>query len=60
MYEVSDNRIALDEYFFEMDTRYNIHVYEKGMKYFDMIENTSKLNFDEFKYKCNQWLVENR
>ncbi|MGN9160057.1 hypothetical protein [Clostridium sulfidigenes] len=62
-YEVGENRLTLDVYSFEMDTRNNIHVYAKGMRYFGMIENRSQLELSEFselKYKCQQWLVENK
>lgn len=61
LYEVSDNRIEIDEYFFEMDsTNYNIHVYKKGMVYFDMIEVNSKMPYDVFKQRCNEWIIRNK
>jgi len=60
VYEVSDNRLTLDGYFFEMDTQHNLHVYAKNMEYFDMIKIGYILDYDEFKYRCNQWLAENK
>lgn len=57
---VITHKITIDGWFFEMDQRNNMHVYDKKMEYFDMIRIGDKLDFDEFKYKCDQWLVENR
>lgn len=59
IYEVSDNRITIGEWFFEMDQQNNLHIYAKGMKYFDMVEIGYYINFEEFKYRCKQWLVDN-
>ena len=60
VYEVTDNRISIDGWFFEMDTQNNLHVYAKGMEYFDMVRIGYNLDYEEFKFRCNQWLVENR
>lgn len=60
VYEVTNNRISIDGWFFEMDTQYNLHVYAKGMEYFDMVRIGYNLDYEEFKFRCNQWLVENR
>lgn len=60
IYEVNDNRIKLGDWFFEMDTQYNLHVYAKGMEYFDMVRIGSELGYEEFKHRCKQWLVDNQ
>lgn len=60
VYNVTDNRISIDGWFFEMDTQYNLHVYAKGMEYFDMVRIGYELDYEEFKCRCKQWLVENR
>lgn len=49
-YDVITNKITIDGWFFEMDQRNNMHVYDKNMEYFDMIRIGDKLDFDEFKY----------
>lgn len=59
-YDVSIHKITMDGWFFEMDQSNNMHVYDKNMEYFDMIRIGDKIDFDEFKFKCNQWLVDNR
>lgn len=60
VYNVNDNRIKIGDWFFEMDTQHNLHVYAKGMEYFDMVRIGYELDYEEFKCRCNQWTVENR
>lgn len=57
LYNVTDNRICIQNYFFEQDERGNIHVYRKeGMEYIDCIDYIGVLHFDEFKFKCKEYL----
>lgn len=56
VYEVSDNRLTIADYFFEMDTENNLHIYAKGMRYLDKVEIGHSLDFEGFKERCNQWL----
>lgn len=52
VYNVNDNRIKLGDWFFELDTQNNLHVYAKGMEYFDMVsigyECISSIFFNSF------------
>lgn len=57
MYEVTDNRIKIGDYFFEMDTEHDIHIYAKGMKYIDKIQVGHFIDFDKFKNYCNEWII---
>ncbi len=59
IYNITDNRVSIDYYFFEMDTENNIHIYSKGMKYLTVIEIGYYLDFEQFKEICNQWFLEN-
>lgn len=59
IYNVTDNRVTIKGYFFEMDTQNTIHVYAKNMEYFDMINVGYSLSYDEFKFRCEEWLVKN-
>ncbi len=56
-YNVTDNRISIGDYFFEMDTEHNIHIYSKGMKYISCVEFSSSMSFDKFKDFCNRWFI---
>lgn len=56
MYELTDNRVSIGDYFFEMDTENNIHIYGKGLKYLDKIEIGHLIDFEAFKKHCNKWL----
>lgn len=56
IYEVTDNRITIDGYFFEMDTENTIHIYGMGMKYLDKIEIGKPLSFEAFEQYCNKFL----
>lgn len=61
IYEVNDNRITLDNYFFEADELNNIHVYKNGtMEYLDMIEIDYKYDYDEFLFQCKEWIRKNK
>lgn len=57
-YDLSIHKITINGWFFKMNQRNNMHVYDKNMEYFDIIRICDKLDFDEFKYKCNQWLID--
>lgn len=59
IYNVTDNRISIDDYFFEMATNNNIYIYTKGMKYIDIIKVGYYISFKEFKVICNKWFWEN-
>ena len=59
MYEVTDNRISVEDYFFEMDMEHTIHIYGKGLKYLDKIEIGKPLSFELFKQYCNKWIQKN-
>ena len=41
-----------------MDTQNNIHVYAKGLEYYAIIKVGYSLDYEEFKYRCKQWIVE--
>lgn len=58
VYEVTDNRIKIGDYFFEMDTENNIYVYGKGLKFLDKIEIVKPISFDLFKQYCNKWILD--
>lgn len=60
IYNVTDNRISIGYYFFEMDTDNNIHIYTKGMKYFDIIKIGYYIEFNKFKEICNKWVLESK
>lgn len=60
IYNVTDNRVSIDDYFFEMDTNNNIHIYDKEMKYIDIIKVEYYIDFNKFKVICNQWFLENK
>lgn len=60
IYNVTDNRISIDDYFFDMDTDNNIHIYIKGMKYIDIIKVGYYVDFNKFKEICNRWVLENK
>lgn len=48
-------------YYFELDKRYNIHVYSMGVtEYLDMVEIGFKIDLDEFVYRCRAWVNENK
>lgn len=59
IYEVTDNRITIDEYFFEMDTNNSIHVYAKVLKDIGIMRIGKSLSFDVFEKICKKWLEEN-
>lgn len=57
IYNVGEFRKSIDNYFFEADEFNNIHVYKSGsMEYLDMIDIDYKLDYDEFIYKCKEWV----
>ena len=58
VYEVNDNRLKIEPWFFEMDTQNNINVYAKGLEYYAIIKVGYSLDYEEFKYRCKQWIVE--
>lgn len=60
IYNVTDNRVSIDDYFFEMDTNNNIYIYAKGMKYIDIIKVGYYIDFNQFKEICNLWSLENK
>lgn len=49
-------KFVIDSYSFEFDDRFNIHVY-LNFEYFDIVEVGYSLDYEEFKYKCNEWLI---
>ncbi|MDU1978511.1 MAG: hypothetical protein E6726_08905 [Clostridium sp.] len=57
IYNITDNRISIDDYFFEMDTNNNIHIYTNGMKYLGIIKVGYLLDFKQFKEICNEWIL---
>lgn len=61
IYNVTDNRISIDCYFFEMDTQHNLYIYirDNGLKYLDMVKIGSELDYDDFEKFCQKWLIEN-
>lgn len=59
IYEVTDNRISIDGYFFEMDTNNTIHIYAKGLKSIGLMRVGKPLSFNVFKKTCKKWLEEN-
>lgn len=51
----------IGQYDFEFCNK-NIHIYETRAykrKYFDMIINNEDLDFNEFKYRCKCWYIDN-
>lgn len=61
-YGITDNRITIQGFFFEQDTRGNIHIYdnrERQLSYYDMIDFMGLLPYKEFVFKCEEWLIEN-
>lgn len=56
VYEVTDNRIFLDGYFLEMDTKHIIHVYGAGMKEIDRVPMNKALSFEEFQNFCKSFI----
>lgn len=58
IYEVTDNRVLLGKYFFDMDTENNIHVYtkkSKSLKYIKKIK-AFRMNYNKFLDVCNELL----
>ncbi len=58
IYEVTDNRVLLGKYFFDMDVENNIHVYAKegkSLKYIKKIK-AFRMNYNKFLYVCNELL----
>lgn len=56
VYELTDNRITIGDYFFEMDTNNIIYIYGKGMKCIDKIEIGHSMNFEKFKIYCENYI----
>lgn len=56
-YDVTDNRIVIDNYFIEQDTTGNIHIYRRGtMEHIESINHNRVLSEKEFKKICDDYI----
>lgn len=59
-YEVTDNRIKIKKYFFEMDTKHNLYIYGEGLKLLEKINIGKNLSYLNFKSYCETWIINNK
>lgn len=57
IYEVSDNRITINNYFIEQGTNNIIYVYTKGLKLIESINIDHSMSYEEFKTYCNNYVM---
>lgn len=54
VYEVTDNRMSLNGFFLEQDTKGNIYIYDDKMALTKTIESNRVMNYSEFVSKCKE------